>query len=115
MSFRLSLESVGRVQPCYWWNRMPIWHFRSAIAVTCLKRGGWLRRATRRLYGTMTRYAPHISASTERLKTGARRFRRLAERWARRVFRPTESGVSKPSVSGGRQDEPELILTGLRL
>src|ERR1700751_4081279 len=41
---------------------MPIWHSRSAIAVTCLKRGGWLRRATRRLYGTMTRYAPRISA-----------------------------------------------------
>jgi hypothetical protein len=53
--------------------------------------------------------------STERLKTGARRFRGLAERWARRVFRPTESGVPKPSMSEGRQDEPELILTGLRL
>jgi hypothetical protein len=33
-----------------------------AIAVTCLKRGGWLRRVTRKLYGTMTRYAPRISA-----------------------------------------------------
>ena len=30
---------------------------------TCLKRGGWLRRAPRRLYGTMTRYAPRISAA----------------------------------------------------
>jgi hypothetical protein len=28
---------------------------------------------------------------------------------------PTESGEPKPSMSGGRQDEPELILTGLRL
>ena len=28
---------------------------------------------------------------------------------------PTGSGVPKPSMSGGRQDEPELILTGLRL
>jgi hypothetical protein len=28
-----------------------------------LETGRWLRRATRRLYGTMTRYAPHISAA----------------------------------------------------
>ena len=28
----------------------------------CLKLAGWLRRTTRRLYGTMTRYAPLISA-----------------------------------------------------
>jgi SAM-dependent methyltransferase len=31
-------------------KRMPIWRSRSAIAVTCLRRGGWSRRATQRLY-----------------------------------------------------------------
>jgi hypothetical protein len=61
--FRLSPESVARVQPCYWSNRMPIWPSRSEIAVTCLKRGVWLRRAPRGLYGTMTTYAPRISAA----------------------------------------------------
>ena len=61
--FQIIAGIRGQVQPCYWWNRMPIWHSRSAIAVTCLKRGGWLRRAPRRLYGTMTSYAPRISAA----------------------------------------------------
>jgi branched-chain amino acid transport system ATP-binding protein len=61
--FRLSLESVRRVQPYYWWNRVLIWHSRLAIAVMCLNRGGWLRRAPRRLYGTMTSYAPRISVA----------------------------------------------------
>src|ERR1700752_1293826 len=42
------------------------WPSRSAIAATCLKRGVWLRRVTRRLYGTMTRYAPRISEAGRR-------------------------------------------------
>jgi ABC transporter len=64
--FRLLLESVGTVQRSCWWNRMPIWRSRSAISVTCLRRGGWSRRATQRLYGTMMRYALRISAAARR-------------------------------------------------
>src|SRR6516225_7492753 len=33
------------------------------IVQVCLKRGGWLRRAPRRFYGTMTSYAPRISVA----------------------------------------------------
>ena len=59
--------------------------------------------SNRRSHGQLTRDGD--DPSTARLKTGTRRFRRLVERWARRVFRPT--GQGPPGFEHEDEDKDE--------